>query len=80
MKKILPFCLTVTIISCTARKEVQMSMSDVQLVKIDTVQRYHNASEKVLTWQDGNHMSYITFVPIESCYVVGSRMRVLMPR
>lgn len=80
MKKILLFSLTVTVISCTTGKEVQMSMSDVQLVKIDTIQRYPNTTEKILTWQDGNHMSYVTFVPIETYYVVGARMKVLTPR
>ena len=80
MKQILPFFLAAAIISCGTAKEVQVDMADVQLVKIDTIQRYPNSSEKVLTWQDDNHMSYVTFVPLESYYVVGARMRVMLPR
>ena len=80
MKQILPFLFTASILSCGTAKEVQMDMADVQLVKIDTIQRYNNSSEKLLTWQDENHMSYVTFVPIEVHYALGSRMKVMMRR
>jgi hypothetical protein len=80
MKQILPFVLSATILSCGTIKEVQMDMTDVELVKIDTIQRYLNGSEKVLTWQDDNHMSYVTFVPLEMYYAVGTRMKVMVRR
>jgi len=80
MKKIFPFFLFATIIGCNAGKEVQMSMADVQLVKIDTVKRYPYSSEKLLTWQDNNRVNYVTFVPVEAYYALGTRMRVMMRR
>ena len=52
-------------------KEVQMDLTDVKLVKIDTIQRYPNNTEKILTWQDDNHLSYVTFVPMEAYYAIG---------
>jgi len=78
MKQILSFALAATLLGCSAGKEFQMDIADVQLIKIDTVQRYPNAREKVLTWQDDNHISYVTFAPVEDYYVVGSRMRVMV--
>jgi len=80
MKKVLPIVLTAALISCGASKEVQVDLTDVQLIKIDTVQRYPNSAEKILTWQDDNHMSYVTFVPIETHYMVGARMKVMVRR
>lgn len=80
MKKVLPTVLTAIIIGCGTSKEFQMDLTDVQLIKIDTIQRYPSNSEKVLTWQDDNHMSYVTFVPMETYYTVGARMKVMMRR
>lgn len=57
-----------------------MSMADVELVKIDTIQRYPNTSEKLLTWRDDNRIDYITFVPIETHYIIGARMKVMVKR
>ena len=80
MKKVLPIVLAVIAIGCGTSKEVQMDLTDVQLVKIDTIQRYPNNNEKILTWQDDNHMSYVTFVPMEVYYAVGARMKVMVRR
>ncbi|MGZ3844600.1 MAG: hypothetical protein ACXVLT_09695 [Flavisolibacter sp.] len=80
MKKVLPIVLSAIVISCGTSKEVQMDLTDVQLVKIDTIQRFPNNNEKILTWQDDNHMSYVTFVPMEVYYKVGARMKVMMRR
>lgn len=84
MKKTLPFLVAATIaaftIGCTAEREVQMDLTDVQLVKIDTIQRYPNASEKLLTWRGEDQVSYLTFVPIEMYYPIGARMKVMVKR
>ena len=40
MKKLLPIVLAVIMIGCGSAKEVQMDLTDVKLVKIDTIQRY----------------------------------------
>jgi hypothetical protein len=81
MKKTLPFFLAVMIIlGCSQQKEIQMDMSDVELVKIDTIQRYPNATEKILTWRSSDQIDYITFAPLDTYYPLGSRMKVMMKR
>jgi hypothetical protein len=84
MKQTFPFLMAATvaafIVGCTEEKEVQMNLTDVQLVKIDTIQRYPNASEKLLTWRDENQVSYVTFVPLETYYPIGARMKVMVKR
>lgn len=84
MKKNLPFLVVVSIsalaLSCAEQKEVQMDFTDVQLVKIDTIQRYPEASKQLLTWRDENHVDYQTFVPIEMYYPIGARMKVMLRR
>jgi hypothetical protein len=84
MKKTFPFLMAAAVVSlvigCTGPKDVQVDLTDVQLVKIDTVQRYRNSPEKILTWRDENQVSYVTFVPMEAYYIVGSRMKVMVKR
>jgi hypothetical protein len=80
MKKTFPLLLAAMIFGCTQPKDIQMNLTDVQLVRIDTVQRYQNAKEKILTWQDKNHVSYVTFVPVEIYYPLGTRMKVMVKR
>jgi hypothetical protein len=64
--------------SCTTEKEIQSDMVDVQLVKIETVQRYPDFEQKLLTWRDRNNIDYITFEPASSEYKVGTFMKVLV--
>jgi hypothetical protein len=80
MKKLLPIVLAAFTVGCGTSKEVQMDLTDVKLVKIDTIQRYPNNTEKILTWQDDNHLNYVTFVPMEVYYALGARMKVMMKR
>lgn len=80
MKKILPFLLAAAVAGCGTEQAIQMNIEDAQLVKIDTVQRYPNASEKVLTWRTEDRVDYITFVPMASHYTVGSRMKIMVKR
>jgi len=84
MKQTLPLLVAATIaaaiVGCTSEKEVQMDLTDVQLVKIDTIRRYPNAAEKVLTWRGEDQVSYVTFVPIETYYPIGARMKVMVKR
>lgn len=84
MKQTLPFLMAATVVSfivgCTGPKDLQMDLTDVELVKIDTVQRYPNSSEKILTWRDENQVNYVTFVPLETYYTLGSRMKVMVKR
>ena len=81
MKKTLPFLLAAVIASCgTSERAIQMNIADAELVKIDTVKRYPNASEKLLTWRTEDQIDYVTFVPIASHYTLGSRMKVMIRR
>lgn len=84
MKQTLPFLMAAIIaavlFACTGQKEVQMSLTDVELVKIDTIQRYSESGQKLLTWRDENHVDYITFVPLETYYPLGVRMKVMVKR
>jgi hypothetical protein len=84
MKKTLPFLLAAFLsalfIGCSEEKEIQMSLSDVQLVKIDTIQRYPNNPEKILTWRSDDNVSYVTFAPLETYYPLGARMKVMVKR
>jgi hypothetical protein len=80
MKKTLPFFLVAVILGCTQEREIQMSMADVELVKIDTIQRYPNTAEKLLTWRSDDHVDYVTFAPLDSYYPIGSRMKVMVKR
>jgi hypothetical protein len=84
MKQTFPFLMAAFVaaftIGCSEQKEIQMSLSDVQLVKIDTIQRYSETSQKLLTWRDDNNVDYVTFVPIETYYALGTRMKVMVKR
>lgn len=80
MKPTIPFILAAFILGCGQEKQIQMSLSDVQLVKIDTVVRYPNSSEKILTWRSDDRVEYVTFAPIASYYPIGSRMKVMLKR
>jgi len=81
MKKGLPFFLAVAFIAgCGSEHEIQMNIADAELIKIDTVQRYPNATEKLLTWRTEDRIDYVTFVPINSYYPLGSRIKVMVKR
>jgi hypothetical protein len=80
MKKTLPFVFAAILAGCNEGREIQVDMADVQLVKIDTVQRYPNTAEKVLTWRTEDHINYITFAPLDAYYPLGSRMKVMVRR
>lgn len=70
--------LGIALYSCGTEKEVQASMVDVQLVKIDTVDRYPNHEQKLLTWRDENNINYITFEPMNNNYKLGDSMKVMI--
>lgn len=84
MKQTLPFVLAASVaafaIGCAEQKEVQMDFADVELVKIDTIQRYPETAQKLLTWRDENNIDYQTFVPIGLYFPLGARMKVMLKR
>jgi hypothetical protein len=78
MKKFLLGIIPAVLCCCSTGKEVQMNMIDVELVKIDTVQRYPAESQKILTWHGFDNVDYVTFAPISNYYRVGSKMKVMV--
>lgn len=66
--------------ACRQEKEIQMSFMDVQLVKIDTVQRYQDNPQQLLTWRSEDKVDYVTYEPISAYYPIGARMKVMVKR
>ena len=70
--------LGTTLFSCAVEKEVQADLIEVELVKIETIQRYPDQEQKLLTWKDGNNISYVTFEPMSANYKLGSVMKMMV--
>lgn len=71
----------VALASCYSSREIQVDIVSAQLVHIDTVFRYMNdKSQQVLTWRDNENIEYISYVPLQANYAVGTRMAVLRKR
>jgi hypothetical protein len=64
--------------SCSAPREIQVEMVNAELVKIDSVQRYQNDREYLLTWRDKYNIDYVTYTPVY--YSLGTRMLVFVRR
>ena len=80
MKTILVIATAVVLCSCVGPREVEAEMVSAELVRIDTAFRYANSPEQMLTWRDDNHISYITFAPLNNNFLLGSKMIVLVKR
>ncbi|HEU4472294.1 MAG TPA: hypothetical protein VFR58_14475 [Flavisolibacter sp.] len=81
MKAAIPFVITAAaLVGCITERSVQVSMVDVELVKIDTVQRYPSEDQKILTWRGFDNIQYVTYEPIYSAYTIGSKMKVMIRR
>jgi hypothetical protein len=71
----------VALASCYTPREIQVDIVSAQLVRIDTVFRYMNdKSQQVLTWRDNENIEYVSYVPLQASYTVGTRMAVLRKR
>jgi hypothetical protein len=79
MKTILVIAAIAALYSCTAPKELQAEITSAQLIKIDTAYRY-SSPRQMLTWRDDNRIEYVTYVPMNNVFLVGSRMIVLVKR
>ena len=82
MKTILAgFVLAVTLLcGCYSQKELQVEMVKAELIRIDTVNRYTPMQMQQLTFRDEFYLEYITFVPMQESYVVGTKMTMLRNR
>lgn len=80
MKTTITLIFAGILFGCTQEREIQMSMTSVQLVKIDTIQRYPDITEQLLTWLSEDNVSYVTYEPMHKHYALGSRINVMVKR
>jgi hypothetical protein len=80
MKTILGLAALVALSGCYVHKELQVEMVKAELIKIDTVYRQSNSQKQVLTWRDQYNMEYVTYVPLDEAYVVGTKLTMLRNR
>ncbi|HEX6916222.1 MAG TPA: hypothetical protein VF145_13325 [Chitinophagaceae bacterium] len=78
MKKLFVIAVAAVFTGCFSTREgIQANLIDAELIRIDTVQRYVNTYQQLLTWRTSDHMEYVSYVPMGRKYVVGTRMAVL---
>jgi hypothetical protein len=79
MKKLLFIAMAAAFTGCFSTREgIQANIVDAQLVKVDTVERYYNNQQQLLTWRTSDNMEYVSYVPLGRRYAVGTRMTVLV--
>lgn len=82
MKKFLVIAAIATSAALTGcfgtRESIQANLQEAELVKVDTVERYTNQYQQLLTWRTSDHMEYASYVPMGRKYVIGTRMSVLI--
>lgn len=80
MKKLFVIAIAaITFTSCFSTREgIQANLVDAELIKIDTVERYVNTYQQLLTWKTSDHFEYVSYVPMGRKYTVGTRMAVLI--
>jgi hypothetical protein len=67
--------------ACGTSREIEVDFVNAELVKIDTVYRYPNNYEQVLTWKSvDNNVQYVSYASIHNSFAVGSRMLVLVKK
>jgi hypothetical protein len=80
MKKLLIIAVSaIAFTSCfSTRESIQAELVDAELIKVDTVERYLNTYQQVLTWKTSDHFEYMSYAPMGRKYLVGTRMSVLI--
>lgn len=66
--------------ACFPGREVQAEMVYATLVKVEEVNRYPNAKQKVFTWETDKAISYVTFEKSSVNLPLGTRARVLVQK
>ena len=77
MKTIIAVTAIVLCCGCFSAKEMQVSMIEAQLVKIDTVYRFERP-EQVLTWRGADNTNFVSYAALGQEYIVGSRVTVFV--
>ena len=68
-------------LACGTAREIEVDFVNAELVKIDTVYRYPNNYQQVLTWKaTENNVQYVSFASLNNSYSIGSRMLVMVKK
>jgi hypothetical protein len=78
MKALLVLAIGAFLTGCYATRDVQANLVDVELVKIDTVERYYNAPQQILVWRTSDKIDVVSYVPLGRKYTVGTRTSMLL--
>ena len=81
MKTLAFLLLTATgFAGCFSGKGIQADMVSAQLVRIDTVFRYPDKREQLLTWRSAYNIEYTSYVPMSTIFQLGTRMPILVTK
>jgi hypothetical protein len=81
MKAVIALIGIVTFLACGTVREVEVDFVSTELVKIDTVFRYPNNYEQVLTWKSAeNNVQYVSYDSLNKSYSLGARMLVMVKK
>ena len=75
MKAVLSVIGVIALFACGSAREIEVDIVNAELVKIDTVYRYPNNYQQVLTWKSAdNNVQYVSYASLNNSYSIGSRM------
>jgi hypothetical protein len=77
MKTILAGIAMVLLCGCFYPRDLQAEVVSAQLVKIDTINRYSNGQQQMLTWKDDYDIRYVSYASLNETFIVGTRMPML---
>jgi hypothetical protein len=81
MKAALGFLVMAILVACGTSREIEVDFVSAELIKIDTVYRYPNHYQQLLTWRSAeSNLQYVSYTPLSNVYSVGSRMLVMVRR
>ncbi len=67
--------------ACGTSREIEVSFVNAELVKIDTIYRYPNVYQQVLTWRSAeSNVQYVSYSPLANVFEVGSKMIVMVKK
>lgn len=78
MKKLFVIAAAIAFTSCASTREgIQADLVSAELIRIDTIERYVNRYQQLLTWRTNDQIEYVSYVPMGRKYTIGTRMAVL---
>jgi hypothetical protein len=81
MKAVLSVIGVIALVACGSAREIEVDFVNAELVKIDTVYRYPNNYQQVLTWKSpDNNVQYVSYASLNNSYSIGSRMLVMVKK